>query len=143
MDAKATKLLQKAKAEAEMTNDGHVGVEHVFLAATKEEGDFLSWLEQRWGVFPYRLRELLIARIGKGLGTRHFMPYSMRLKGIVDQAAKSAGGSEKAGVEHLFHAILSEGESLPAKILKEDFRLDCGEVAKSWLAEGCGRGVVS
>jgi hypothetical protein len=80
MNAEATRLLKKARTEAELMNDGHVGVEHVFLATISVEGEFVKWLEQRWGVFPLRLRDLVKAAIGKGVGIDHFMPYSMRLK---------------------------------------------------------------
>jgi ATP-dependent Clp protease ATP-binding subunit ClpA len=140
MNAGAIRLLKKARTEAELMNDGHVGVEHVFLATVSVEGEFVKWLEQRWGVFPLRLRDLLKAAIGKGVGTDHFMPYSMRLKQILDRATELAGAPEEVSVELIFFAILTEGKSIPVKILKEEFRLDIGEVAKSWAAERCNAG---
>jgi hypothetical protein len=42
MNAEATRLLKKARTEAELMNDRHVGVEHVFLAAISGEGEFIK-----------------------------------------------------------------------------------------------------
>ena len=137
MNAEATRLLKKARTEAELMNDGHVGVEHVFLAAIWGEGEFIKWLEERWGVFPLRLRDLLKSAIGKGMGTDCFMPYSMRLKQILYRATEVAGAAENVSVELIFHAILMEGGSIPMKILKEEFRLDIAEVANCWMRERC------
>src|SRR5437762_11871381 len=134
MHANAIRLLRAARAEADRLKHGFIGVEHIFLAAIKERHPFIKWLDDQWGVFPYRLRDLLIPAIGGEVASPYrpyFLGYTQRVILILDRATEKAPPETGMTAAGLFYEILIEGGSRPAKILKEEFSLHLPDIAQS------------
>jgi len=57
------------------------------------------------------------------------------MKKIITSATEKARPQTGMTAGGLFHEILTEGGSLPAKILKEEFHLELAEIAQSWAEQ--------
>ena len=119
---RAKHVLVLAKKESERFNHDYVGTEHLLLGLIGlGEGVAVSVL-QSMGLNLEKLRLEVEKQSGVGGPTKEDgdMPFTPRLKGILILSAREAKSMNYnfIGTEHLLLALLREGESVAARILR-------------------------
>jgi ATP-dependent Clp protease ATP-binding subunit ClpA len=123
-------LLGAAADEARRLGHNYIGVEHLFMACTRNERGPTSDLLRRAGLDPRQVRNELRREIGSGEGKlMQVLPLTPRTEIILALAIFLADRSESTNDEidesHLLMAILQEGESIPVrKLLELNFDLN-------------------
>ncbi len=130
---RAKHVLVLAQKEAERFNHDYVGTEHLLLGLIAlGEGVAVSVLTSM-GLNLNNLRLEVEKQCGIGGATKKegVVPFTQRLKKIIILAAKEAQsmGYNFIGTEHLLLALLREGESVAARILR-NLKIDVESVRR-------------
>ncbi|NWG16429.1 MAG: ATP-dependent Clp protease ATP-binding subunit [Chloroflexi bacterium] len=117
-------LLAAAAEEARRQGHNYIGVEHLFIAATRRENGPTANLLKRAGFSARQVRNEIRREIGQGDGRlEQVLPLTPRSEMVLALAIFLADRDEDAGDEideaHLLMAILQEGESIPIRKLIE------------------------
>lgn len=120
--ARCAKLLEPAIEEARRLMHNYVGVEHLFMAATRNENGPTANLLKRAGLNPRIVRSEIRRDIGAGEGPLDaVLPLTPRSEMVLSLAMMNCDKENGDSVEeaHLLRAMLDEGESLPIRKLVE------------------------
>jgi ATP-dependent Clp protease ATP-binding subunit ClpC len=115
-------VLRLASEEARRMMHDYVGVEHLFIAQTREEESLTCSLLLKAGYHPRDVRAQIRAEIKQGDGTSdRELPMTPRLQMVLSLALLFAEGDRvfQATEQHVLMAMLQEGESLPVRKLIE------------------------
>ncbi len=124
-------LLTGAAREAQKLNHNYIGVEHLFIAASRNEHGPVSQLLFRAGLTPHTVRREIRRDIGTGEGPLDdVLPLTPRAAMILSLAIFLAERDEEDEINenHFVMALLQEGESVPVRIL-----LDLNFDVNHWL----------
>ncbi|MBI5668309.1 MAG: ATP-dependent Clp protease ATP-binding subunit [Chloroflexi bacterium] len=126
-------LLARAAEESRRQGHNYIGVEHLFMACTRNEDGPTSRLLKRAGFSPRQVRTEIRREVGTGDSKfDQVLPLTPRTEMILALAVFLAERDEDAGDEideaHLLMAILQEGESIPIRKL-----MDMGFDLNLWL----------
>ncbi|MFN8527830.1 MAG: ATP-dependent Clp protease ATP-binding subunit [Anaerolineae bacterium] len=126
--ARCASFLAAAAEEARRLKHSYIGVEHLFIAATKREDGPTSQLLRRAGLNPRNVRAAVRQELGSGDGSiGDVLPLTPRAAMVLQIALFIADRDESDEVDesHLLLAILEEGESMPLRKLQElGFRVE-------------------
>ena len=118
----AERVMAAAAEESGRLGHGHLGVEHIFLAVSDETGTRISEALSAQGCEFDPFAEKLRAQIGEpGTEEREGLPaYTRRTAEVLHLAGKIAERQGEALVQpwHILDAILSEGRSVPVRLLR-------------------------
>ena len=117
-------LINPAAEEARRLGHNYIGVEHLFMACTRQESGPVSRLLRRAGFSPRQVRNEIRREIGTGEGKLgQVLPLTPRAEMVlalaVFLAEREEFSSEEIDEAHLLMAILQEGESVPIRKLIE------------------------
>jgi len=115
-------LLAAASEESRRLGHNYLGVEHLFIVATKIENGATSNLLRRAGLNPRQVRNEIRREVGTGEGAlEELLPLSPRAEMVLSLAIFLADREEADEVEetHVLLAMLQEGESVPIRKLVE------------------------
>jgi hypothetical protein len=117
----ASRVLTHAQEEAERSQHGFVGTEHVLLALLAQESEASRILGQL-GVEPADVRQVLKAVLGRieRLNIQRIIPTS-RVKKVIELAFATADGEGRTSISpvHLLLGLLREGEGIAARVLSD------------------------
>ncbi|MDX2161803.1 MAG: ATP-dependent Clp protease ATP-binding subunit [bacterium] len=126
--SRCASFLAEAAEEARRLKHAFIGVEHLFIAATKRDDGATPQLLRRAGLNPRNVRAEVRRDIGTGEGSEgDDLPLTPRAAMVLQIALFIADRDESEEVEdsHLLLAILEEGESVPVRKLQEmGFRVE-------------------
>ncbi len=116
-------LLAAAADESRRLEHNYLGVEHLFMAATRHEGGPISALLKRAGLDPRHVRSEIRKEVGTGDGkVGQVLPLTPRAEIVLSLTIFLADRDSSDGSVsevHLMMAILQEGESIPVRKLLE------------------------
>ncbi len=115
------KAMALARAAAVELRAGIVDVEHVFLGLLQQTEGSAARLLQHFGIEPTLLRAELLQHLSMGTADAAAqLPFTPETKVVLEFTVEEAQrlGVRHIGTEHLLLAIVREGESLPARILR-------------------------
>jgi ATP-dependent Clp protease ATP-binding subunit ClpC len=124
-------LLKGAVEEARKLGHNYVGVEHLFMAATRHESGPVCKLLTRAGLDPHDVRRAIRREVGAGEDPpADVLPLTPRAAMILSLAIFLAERDEEDDIneDHFMMALLQEGESVPVRIL-----IDMGFDINLWL----------
>jgi ATP-dependent Clp protease ATP-binding subunit ClpC len=127
---KCTKLLSQAADEARRLGHNFIGTEHLFIAATRNDGP-TSRLLKRAGFDPRQVRNEIRREIGTSEGQiGDVLPLTPRTAMVLSLSIFLAEQEKKYDVEeeHMLMALLQEGEGVPVRKL-----VDMGFDMNLWL----------
>ena len=110
-------ILLKSQSEMLALCHPYIGTEHLVLSILKNESTLSKKLEN-YGLTYDTFKTEILSVIGKGTKKSSFFLYTPLLRKIMDNAlldAKDNNGGEVT-VEHLFSALLEEGEGIAIRI---------------------------
>ncbi len=113
-------MLAAAAEEARRLGHNYLGVEHLFIVATKLENGATSNLLRRAGLSPRQVRNEMRREIGTGEGSLdEVLPLTPRAEMVLSLAIFLADRDDSEEVEeaHVLLAMLQEGESVPLRKL--------------------------
>ncbi|MEZ4669948.1 MAG: ATP-dependent Clp protease ATP-binding subunit [Anaerolineae bacterium] len=121
---RCAEMLSQAVEEARRLDQNYVGVEHLFMAMTRNERGLTSFLIKRAGLDPRYVRNEIRKEVGTGDGKlAQVLPLTPRaeklLRVTVALAENDDEGTGQVEETHLLVAILQEGESIPVRKLTE------------------------
>ncbi|MBL8118922.1 MAG: ATP-dependent Clp protease ATP-binding subunit [Anaerolineae bacterium] len=116
--------LGQAAEEASRFQHNYIGVEHLFIALTRDDQGLTSYLIKRAGLDPRYVRNEIRKEIGPGDGKiGDVLPLTPRaelvLRVTILLADRDEEGTGQVEETHLLVAILQEGESIPVRKLTE------------------------
>jgi ATP-dependent Clp protease ATP-binding subunit ClpC len=101
-----------ARAHAEASELGHpfIGPEHLLLGTVRSRAPVVAGL----GLDHERVRELVIAVLGGGIGRSHQLPFTPAAQAVLDRAlvVELEMGDHRIGPEHLLHALAQQPEAM-------------------------------
>lgn len=111
-------ILLKSKSEMIELNHPYIGTEHLVLAILKNE-DNLSKKLADYGLTYDTFKAEILTVIGKGTKKTKFFLYTPLLKKVIENSLLDAKDNNNGEVtpEHLFSALLEEGEGIAIRIL--------------------------
>ena len=111
-------VLLKAREEMMALNHPYIGTEHLILSILKND-EVLSQKLGEYGLSYDNFREEIVSVIGKGTKCAKFNLYTPLLKKIMENSLLDAKDNNNGEVtpEHLFSALLEEGEGIAIRIL--------------------------
>ncbi len=114
----AQKILIIAKKEMMELQHPYVGSEHLLLAILKEENEVKDKLKEM-NITYQRFKDELINIMGKGSIKSQWFLYTPLLKRVIENAIINCKESndDEVTVQHLFSALLDEGEGVAVRIL--------------------------
>lgn len=121
-----SEILETAEQERESLRHPYVGSEHLLLAILKKESKLTSKLKSL-GLTYDNFKEELIRIIGSASKVQELILYTPLLRRILELALSDAEENNKGKVteEHLFLALLEEGEGIAIRIMMSmDIDLD-------------------
>jgi hypothetical protein len=125
-----------ARQSAIQMSHYYIGVEHLFLALLQIQGGIAASIFEMHGVRIDQLLEGIHKRLGKPAAQRLWVgvPDTPRTEMVLDMAREVALDSDLKEVteRELLFAILSEGDSLPTRVLKK-MGVDLERLAESVL----------
>lgn len=124
-------ILIAAAEEAHRLNHNFIGTEHLFIAATRNEGGPVCRLLRRANLTPREVRNEIRREIGTGEGlVDEVLPMTPRTEMVLALAVFLAeqDGMREVGENHLLMALLQEGEGVPIRKL-----IDLGFDLNAWL----------
>ncbi len=124
-------ILNPAAEEAVGLQHNYVGVEHLFMAATRNDHGPTAKLLNRAGLNPRQVRNEIRLEIGVGEGPfGEVLPLTPRAEMVLALAIFLAEQDEQDDVteEHVLMAMLQEGEGVPVRKL-----IDMGFDLNHWL----------
>ncbi|HLV34555.1 MAG TPA: Clp protease N-terminal domain-containing protein, partial [Spirillospora sp.] len=124
-------LLRGAAEEAHKIGHNYLGVEHLFMAATRNDDGPICRLLARAGLDPHDVRRAIRREVGVGEDPlREVLPLTPRAAMILSLAIFLAERDEEEDINenHFMMALLQEGESVPVRVL-----MDMGFDINLWL----------
>ncbi|MBZ0302405.1 MAG: ATP-dependent Clp protease ATP-binding subunit [Anaerolineae bacterium] len=124
-------LLRGAGEEAHKMGHNYMGVEHLFMATTRNESGPICKLLIRAGLDPHEVRRAIRREVGGGEDRlQEVLPLTPRAAMILSLAIFLAEREEEDEINenHFMMALLQEGESVPVRIL-----MDLGFDINLWL----------
>ena len=114
----ARKILMKAKEEMKQLKHPYVGSEHLLLAILKDDND-ISYRLKDFNLDYNRLKKEIIEIVGLGTKESDCFLYTPLLKRVLENAMYDSKENNNGNVtvNHLFSAILEEGEGIAIRIL--------------------------
>ncbi len=119
---RCARFLTHAAEEARRLGHAYIGVEHLFIAATKNDEGPTAKLLKRAGLNPRMVRNEIRKEIGLGESVMpEVLPLTPRAGMVLLLAINSADQEEADEIDeaHILLAILQEGESVPIRKLLE------------------------
>ena len=115
----AQKALVMAKKEMVDLKHPYVGSEHLLLAILKNKDSAVAKQLSSFQLNYQKFRDELVHVVGIGTAENHWFLYTPLLKRVIEDAMLSAKENNDGVVtiEHLFSAILEEGEGVAVRIL--------------------------
>ena len=112
--------MELAQENAQRMGHNYVGTEHLLLGLVMTEGTAAKALSGQ-GVTPQKVSEMIEHIIGRGGVSADSFDFSPRTKRILQISAAIARqmGHSYIGTEHLLLALLSEGDTVASRILRE------------------------
>ena len=110
-------ILLKSQEEMSLLCHPYIGTEHLVLSILKNE-DIISQKLANYGLTYDTFRTEILSVIGKGTKKSPFYLYTPLLRKIMDNALLDAkdNNNGEVTVEHLFSALLEEGEGIAIRI---------------------------
>lgn len=127
---KCTKLLNQSADEARRLGHNFIGTEHLFIAATRNDGPTSQLLKQA-GFDPRQIRNEIRREVGTSEGQMSdVLPLTPRTAMVMSLSIFLAEQEKKYDVEesHMLMALLQEGEGVPVRKL-----VDMGFDLNLWL----------
>jgi ATP-dependent Clp protease ATP-binding subunit ClpC len=118
---KCTAILSASADEARRLGHNYIGTEHLFIAATRNDGP-TSQLLKRAGLSPRQVRNEIRREIGTSDGPlSDVLPLTPRTAMVLSLAIFLAeqDNQEHVHEEHMLMALLQEGEGVPVRKLME------------------------
>ena len=114
----ARKILMKAKEEMKDLKHPYVGSEHLLLAILKDDND-ISYRLKDFNLDYNKLKKEIIEIVGLGTKVSDCFLYTPLLKRVLENAMYDSKENNNGNVtvNHLFSAILEEGEGIAIRIL--------------------------
>ena len=113
----AQKILVLAKKEMSDLRHPYVGSEHLLLALLKQESN-ISKILKKYNIDYLGFRKKIIEVIGTGSKKSEWFLYTPLLKRVIQNAIEySRESNDEVTSEHLFRALLTEGEGVAIRIL--------------------------
>ena len=114
----ARKILVSAKKEMNELKHPYIGSEHLVLAILKDENNISKKLKEFHLTYDIFKKEI-IRIIGKGTKTSQYFLYTPLLKRVLENAILDSKENNNGDVtvEHLFSALLEEGEGVAIRIM--------------------------
>jgi len=114
----ARKILINSKIEMKELRHPYVGSEHMFLSILKDKNSVSNKLKE-YGIDYNMFKEELIKVVGTGSKESEFFLYTPLLKRIMENAVIDSRENNNGlvTIEHLFSALLEEGEGVAIRIL--------------------------
>ncbi len=121
---RCSEILSQAAEEARRLEHNYIGVEHLFLALTRNDRGLTTFLIRKAGLDPRFVRSEIRKEVGNGDGkVGEVLPMTPRAELVLaltiflsDRDEEGTGQVEET---HLLVAILQEGESIPVRKLTE------------------------
>lgn len=115
----AQKVLILAKKEMTELKHPYVGSEHLLLAILSKQAFDVTKKLSSYGLTYKKLREEIISVIGEGSEANQWFLYTPLLKRIMETAILESkeNNDGEVTVEHLFLALLEEGEGVAIRIM--------------------------
>lgn len=115
----AQKALVMAKKEMVDLKHPYVGSEHLLLAILKNKDSAVTKQLFSFQLNYQKFRDELVHVVGIGTAENHWFLYTPLLKRVIEDAMLSAKENNDGlvTIEHLFSAILEEGEGVAVRIL--------------------------
>lgn len=121
---RAQRALIYGQEEARNMGHNYVGTEHLLLGLLREGEGIASRVLRGLGVDINKVRQQVVSLVGKGnYNFNEGFGYTPRVKKVMDLSFYESRnlGHNYIGTEHLLLALIREGDSVAARILK-----DCG-----------------
>lgn len=113
----ARKIIVSAKNEMSKLNHPYVGSEHLLLAILKEDNS-VSKILKEYDLDYNKFKKEIINVIGVGSKKSEWFLYTPLLKRVLESAIiDSKDNNSDVTVEHLFSALLEEGEGVAIRII--------------------------
>ncbi len=115
-------LLSPAAEEARRQGHNYIGVEHCFMALTRNDDGPTTNLLRRAGLSPGQVRREIRKEIGSGEGTLdETLPLTPRLGIVLSIAIALSERDDEEDLDeaHVLLALMEEGESVPVRKLVE------------------------
>ncbi len=116
----AQNALKRAQTEASEMGHTYIGTEHLLLGLLSEENSVGADVLRKHGLDYKSVKQAVI--LLNGSGNKTLTPPSMtpRLRSVIESAAKEMPGAfGRIGTEQLLSALLSEKESVAARIIEK------------------------
>ncbi|HOE57585.1 MAG TPA: Clp protease N-terminal domain-containing protein, partial [Bacillota bacterium] len=117
---RARKVMVYSQEEAIRLNHNYIGTEHILLGLVKEGEGIAAQVLKNRGISLDSIRQKVETVIGKGQKrVEQVLGYTPRTKTVLELSAEEARslGHNYIGTEHLFLALIREGEGAAAQIL--------------------------
>ncbi len=131
---RAQRALMAAQDAAKRMGHDYVGTEHLLLGLLKEPA---APMQTMLGNINYEMAMAQTERlVGRGEGTPERITYTPRTKKILESSLLEARtlGHKYIGAEHLWLALMREGEGVAARVL-QDLGLDLRKAREHLLSE--------
>jgi ATP-dependent Clp protease ATP-binding subunit ClpA len=127
LSQEAKQILTLAGQESVNLKHFYLGVEHLFIALTEIPAGLAQGVLQHFGVDAKQVRDTIRSTIGMG-SEKHWrgIIYTPRIERVLEQAEKeleSAKTKSVIGQKHFLLGILKEGNSIPVRILQDQFHV--------------------
>jgi ATP-dependent Clp protease ATP-binding subunit ClpA len=127
---RAKKVIEYSIEEARKLNHNYVGTEHLLLGLMREGEGVAAQVLARLGLTPQRVREEVVRLVGGSAAhavepppqkAATSEPLSDRARAVMVLAGQEAQyfKSERVGTEHVLLAIVAEGTSAAARVLRD------------------------
>ncbi len=115
----AQNALKKAQEEASEMGHTYIGTEHLLLGLMSEESSVASDILKKHGLDYRKVKQAVISLNGSGSKTVQPPDMTPRLKNVLERAAKEMPGAfGRIGTEQLLSALLSEKDSVAARLIE-------------------------
>ncbi len=122
VSAEVKRILVVAQQESEKFHHYYLGVEHLFIALTKNKSGVTQRVLRDLNINPKQFRDSLRDFIGQGDGHRYWdgIVITPRCQIILGQAREESEnlGKELIDEKSLLNAIFKEGEGIPIRVLE-------------------------
>jgi ATP-dependent Clp protease ATP-binding subunit ClpC len=132
LSQEAKQILALAEQESINLKHFYLGVEHLFIALTKIHDGLTQGVLQHFGLDSKQVRDTIRSSIGIG-SEKHLrgIIYTPRIERVLEVAEKESAKTKlDTGQKHLLLGILKEGNSIPVRILQEQFNVSVPNMIK-------------